>query len=167
MRPMPAVLFFLLSALSAACGGGDDSSAGPGNTPPANPPPPGTPPPPGPPPVQPPPPPPGGPPGAAPRAVKVARTTTLPTCTVHVDAANGGAADGSAASPFKTLGAAIAAASSGAVICVAAGTYPEALTPGTKFFTLAGGVQSGKDFKVRDSSVHVTKAQGNGTNTSV
>ena len=69
---------------------------------------------------------------AAPRAVKVARTTTIPACTVFVDGANAGTPDGSAANPHKTIAAAVAAAASGAVICVATGTYAEALTPGTK-----------------------------------
>jgi Right handed beta helix region len=54
------------------------------------------------------------------------------------------------------------AAETGAVICVAAGTYAEKLTPGEKHFTLAGGFQRGSGFKVRDSSVHVSKAQESG-----
>ncbi len=48
----------------------------------------------------------------------------------------------------------------GAVICVAEGTYAEQLKPGEKIFTLAGGFQRGKDFKVRDSAAYVTKATG-------
>lgn len=99
--------------------------------------------------------------------MKVARTTTIPACTVYVDAANTGAATGTAAQPHKTLAAAVAAATSGAIICVAQGTYAEALTPGTKYFTLAGGFQTGKSFAVRDSSLYVSKAQGNGTNSFV
>ena len=50
----------------------------------------------------------------------------------------------------------------GAVICVAEGTYAEQLKPGEKYFTLAGGFQRGKDFKVRDSAAYVTKATGRG-----
>ena len=52
--------------------------------------------------------------------------------------------------------------SNGAVICVAEGTYAEQLKPGEKIFTLAGGFQRGKDFKVRDSAAYVTKATGRG-----
>ena len=40
----------------------------------------------------------------------------------------------------------------GAVICVAEGVYAEQIKPGEKHFTLAGGFQRGKDFKVRDSA---------------
>lgn len=101
--------------------------------------------------------------GAAPRAVKVAKTTAVPVCTVHVDGANTGTANGGAATPYKTIAAAVTAAAAGAIICVAQGTYAEKIAPGTKYFTLAGGFQTGKDFKVRDSSVYVTKAQGDGT----
>ncbi|WP_434018734.1 hypothetical protein [Methyloceanibacter sp.] len=53
-----------------------------------------------------------------------------------------------------TIGAAIDAASPGAVICVAEGSYPEQLSPGVKYFTLAGGFQSGTDFKMRDSATY-------------
>lgn len=102
------------------------------------------------------------PPGFSPRAVKTARTTTIPACTTFVDAAASGG-DGSAGSPFKTIGAAVNAADAGAVICVAEGTYPEKLSPGAKYLTLAGGFQAGKDFKVRDSAAYVSKAQGNGS----
>src|SRR5438067_13084315 len=53
---------------------------------------------------------------AAPRAVQVARATSIPACVLFVDAANNGAADGTAAHPHKTIAAAIASASSGAII---------------------------------------------------
>jgi len=50
------------------------------------------------------------------------------TSTVYVDAAYAGAtSDGSMTSPFKTIGAAVAAASSGAVVAIAAGRYAESL----------------------------------------
>ena len=61
--------------------------------------------------------------------------------------------------------AAIASASSGAIVCVAEGTYAESMAPGVKYFTLAGGFQANRNFTVRDSSSYVSKAQGNGTNT--
>lgn len=99
---------------------------------------------------------------AIPAAVKVARTTILPDCTQHVDATAAGG-DGSAAKPYQTIAAAAAAAQSGAVICVAEGTYAESIKPGGKFFTLAGGFQSGMAFKVRDSAAYVTKAKGLGS----
>ena len=93
----------------------------------------------------------------------VARATAIPVCTGFVDAAFAGTSNGTAAAPHKTIAAAVGPAASGAIICVAAGTYAETITPGVKFFTLAGGFQSGKDFKVRDSSLYVSKAQGAGT----
>lgn len=102
--------------------------------------------------------------GGVPRAVLVARTTTIPACTLYVDAANTGTADGTVANPFATLNAAVSAASNDAVICVAQGTYAEELAPQDKYFTLAGGFQSGMNFTVRDSALYVTKAQGNTTN---
>ncbi len=110
-------------------------------------------------------PPAGSPAAGVPHAVKVARTTSIPACAVFVDAASTEAADGTAGRPHTTLAAALTSANDGAIICVAEGTYAEALTPGTKYFTLAGGFQSKTDFKVRDSSTHVSKAQGNGANT--
>lgn len=99
---------------------------------------------------------------SAPRAVEVARATTIPACTLFVDAASSGSGDGTARKPHKTIAAAVAAADPGAVICVAEGTYAENLSPGEKYFTLAGGFQRGKDFKVRDSAAYVTKATGRG-----
>jgi hypothetical protein len=100
------------------------------------------------------------PPGSAPRAVTVARTTEIPACTSFVDAVASGRGEGTAQRPHKTIAAAVAAAGNGAIICVAEGTYPEQLKPGEKSFTLAGGFQRGKDFKVRDSAAYVTRATG-------
>ena len=94
-------------------------------------------------------------------AVRVARATAIPDCTVFVDAASGGS-EGTAQSPHKTIAAAVEAAEAGAVICVAEGTYAEQIAPGEKYFTLAGGFQSGSDFKVRDSAEHVSRAKGDG-----
>src|SRR5262249_40821126 len=49
--------------------------------------------------------------------------------TVFVDAAYaGGASDGSMARPWTAVGDAVAAASSGAVVAIAAGSYPEVVT---------------------------------------
>jgi hypothetical protein len=50
------------------------------------------------------------------------------------------------------------------VICVAEGTYAEEVVPGTKYFTLAGGFQSGQSFRVRDSAQYVSRAMGDRTN---
>lgn len=97
-----------------------------------------------------------------PRAVQVARATTIPVCTAFVDAAASKDGDGSAGNPRRTIGAAVEAAAPGAVICIAEGVYPEQIAPGEKYFTLAGGFQRGSSFKVRDSATYVTKAQGKG-----
>src|SRR4051812_26355573 len=45
-----------------------------------------------------------------PRAVTVARTTEIPGCSLHVDAAVAGRGDGTAQRPHKTIAAAVAAA---------------------------------------------------------
>ncbi len=103
----------------------------------------------------------GGPPGNAPRAVPTAGTKEIPECTSFVDAASSGG-QGTATAPYETIAEAVAAADNGAIICVAEGTYAEELAPGEKYFTLAGGFQKGKEFKVRDSSRYVSKAQGSG-----
>lgn len=100
--------------------------------------------------------------GSLPR-LAVARTTAIPACTVYVDGAVTGTPAGTVSNPYRTIAAAIAAASNGAVICVAQGTYAETLMPGEKYFTLAGGFQSMKAFAVRDSSLYVSKGKGNGT----
>ena len=84
---------------------------------------------------------------SVPHAVKVARTTAIPGCTMYVDAASKGG-DGTAGKPYKTIAAAVEAAQPGAVICVAEGSYAEQIAPGEKYFTLAGGFQRGSDFKV-------------------
>jgi hypothetical protein len=98
---------------------------------------------------------------SAPHAGPTAGTTEMPKCSSYVDAT--GAGEGTAASPFKTIGAAVEAAENNEVICVAEGTYSgEELAPGEKFFTLAGGFQTGKDFMVRDSARYVSKVKGGG-----
>ena len=99
--------------------------------------------------------------GAVLEAVKVARATAIPACTLFVDAASA-SGDGSAEKPFKTIVSAIEAATAGAVICVAQGSYADQLKPGEKYVTLAGGFQHGQQFKVRDSAAYVSKAVGKG-----
>ena len=91
----------------------------------------------------------------------VARATKIPACTSFVDAAAKGG-DGTAEKPFRTIAKAIATAAPAAVICVAQGVYLETLSAGEKDFTLSGGFQSGKNFKIRDSATFVSKAQGKG-----
>lgn len=96
-----------------------------------------------------------------PSAVSSAGTTDMPDCTSYVDPTGGG--EGGAASPFTTIATAVDAARNGAVICVAEGAYTgEELAPGEKYFTLAGGFQSGSDFRVRDSAQYVSKVEGSG-----
>jgi hypothetical protein len=98
-----------------------------------------------------------------PHAVRVARATTIPVCSVHVDASALPGGNGSAARPHKTISAAVQASAGGAVICVAEGVYQEEIKPGDKPFTLAGGFQGGSGFAVRDSAKYVSHAKGNGT----
>jgi hypothetical protein len=99
--------------------------------------------------------------GSAPHAGSTAGTTEIPKCSSYVDAT--GAGEGTAASPSKTIGAAVEAAENNEIICVAEGMYSgEELAPGEKFFTLAGGFQTGKDFMVRDSAKYVSKVKGGG-----
>lgn len=94
--------------------------------------------------------------------VTEARTTTIPACTLHVDGAARLGGDGSAARPHRSIASAVEAAEPGAIICVAEGVYPARLTPGDKYFTLAGGFQRNADFKVRDSAAYVSKLKGDG-----
>jgi len=96
------------------------------------------------------------------RAVAVARATTIPACTVFVDAAAPARGTGSVDKPHKTIAAAVSAADDGAIICVAEGTYAESIEPGEKGVTLAGGFQRGAAFKVRDSARYVSHARGKG-----
>lgn len=96
-----------------------------------------------------------------PRAVAVAQATAIPACTHYVDAMSSGAADGSLARPYATLGAAVLAAPSGATICVAEGVYRESLAPAEKFLHLSGGFRRG--FRERDSARFISKAQGPGS----
>ena len=98
---------------------------------------------------------------SVPHAVKVARATAIPGCTLYVDAASKGG-DGTAGKPFKKIADAVKAVQPGAVLCVAEGSYAETLAPGEKYFTLAGGFQRGQNFKVRDSAKYVSKAMGKG-----
>ena len=97
-----------------------------------------------------------------PSPVAVARATDIPDCTLFVDAMTGKDGDGSVENPHATIAAAVAAAPSAAIICVAEGTYAEEIKPGEKAFTLAGGFQSGSGFKQRDSAAYVAKAVGKG-----
>ena len=98
-----------------------------------------------------------------PRAVDIARTITIPACTLFVDAATSPPSDGTRKKPFATIGAAVQAVGGEAVVCVAEGTYREQVRLAGKRLTLAGGFESGSGFAVRDSAAHVSKAEGDGT----
>lgn len=99
---------------------------------------------------------------AIPRAVSIARATAIPRCALFVDAAAQQNGNGTVASPFRTITAAVSAAAAGGVICVSEGIYPEELQPGEKPIVLAGGFQRGSRFSVRNSAAFVSKAQGRG-----
>jgi hypothetical protein len=58
--------------------------------------------------------------------------------TVYVDASFGGASDGTAAAPFTTIQAGVDAATDGAIVAVAPGTYAEKVTIGGKRVRLWG-----------------------------
>ena len=96
------------------------------------------------------------------RSVTVARATAIPACTSFVDAASSVKGSGTAEQPYNTIAAAVEAVESGAVICVAEGTYAEEIAPGEKYFTLAGGFQGGQRFKVREFSQIRKSCQGKG-----
>lgn len=98
-----------------------------------------------------------------PRAVDIARTTTIPACTLFVDAAATPSGDGTREKPFATIQAAVEAAAGEAVVCVAEGTYREQVRLAARRLTLAGGFESGSGFTVRDSAMHPSKAEGDGT----
>jgi len=100
--------------------------------------------------------------GTSPRPASTAGTTEIPKCTSYVDASAGGGS-GTASAPFDTIAQAVTSASNGAIICVAEGNYAEKIKPGTKAFTIAGGFQTGKEFKVRDSAQYPSKATGDGS----
>ena len=99
---------------------------------------------------------------AIPRAVKVARATEIPACTLVRRRGRQERRWNSAIPAQDDRRRGRPPRESGAVICVAEGTYAEQIEPADKFFTLAGGFQRGSGFKVRDSAKYVSKAQGKG-----
>lgn len=94
--------------------------------------------------------------------VSVAKTTRIPACTVFVDTRTAGTGAGTVSNPYRRIASAVASAAEGAIICVAEGAYPERIVAGTRGFTLAGGFQTGKAFKVRNSATYVSLARGRG-----
>lgn len=70
---------------------------------------------------------------------------TMPSAagTVFVDPSASGGEDGSKGAPFRTIGKAFAAAGSGGVVWVAAGTYKETLTVPAKDLKVYGGFAAG------------------------
>jgi hypothetical protein len=91
---------------------------------------------------------------------------------LHVDADNGGAEQGTAKAPYRTISAAIAAAGSDTAILVARGSYGEQVAVNGKTLELVGGYPGGSaadysggaggDFSARDPAVHVTTIDGSG-----
>ncbi len=75
------------------------------------------------------------------------------------------AEDGSRATPFSTIGAALAAASDGDTIAVAAGDYPELVQVRDRTLNLFGGYSA--DFSERDPTTNVTSIIGDGTDSVV
>jgi hypothetical protein len=90
------------------------------------------------------------------------------TSWLYVDHEAGGAGDGSAASPFSTIGEALAAAEDGAGIRIAPGAYPEALDFAVRTVSLVGdgGVASIGDGTSTALTLS-TGAQLSGTNLSL
>ncbi len=78
----------------------------------------------------------------------------------HVNAANTGQQDGSAAQPFKTVQQAIDAAANNDVIAVAGGNYPQNIKVSEKAVRLYGGYASG--FKTRDPAANPSHLRGDG-----
>ena len=75
--------------------------------------------------------------------------------------AGSGARDGTAAAPYATVGNAIAAATRGTVVQVAAGIYDESLViTDVTGLRLVGGFPAGGDFSSRDARQHETVLQG-------
>lgn len=91
---------------------------------------------------------------------------------LHVDANNSGAEQGTAQAPYRTISAAIAAASSSTAILVAKGSYSEQVTISGKTLELIGGYPGGSaadysgggggDFSGRDPAANVTTIDGSG-----
>ena len=95
-----------------------------------------------------------------PRAVQIARTTAIPACTAFVDAASAGGA-GTAQAPHKTIAAAVAAAPTGAIICVAEGIYAEQLDAGRQSTSRSPAASSAaRTSRCATLRAYVTKAQG-------
>jgi len=82
---------------------------------------------------------------------------------ICVDGSAAGTGNGSAANPYKTIQAAVNAASNGDIIKVAKGTYAEAVKIEQKKVQLLGGYAGGGDFNTANPQTNVTII--NGTNT--
>ena len=71
--------------------------------------------------------------------IPLACAATAEAADVHVDGRNGGATDGSAARPHRSIQAAVNAAAPGDVIKIARGTYPEAVDVDVPNLAFEGG----------------------------
>lgn len=85
----------------------------------------------------------GGPALSTMSCPELAMPIAAATTTLYVDAAGTGAEDGTKASPFRTVAKAFTAATSGAVVHVAAGTYKENLSVPNKDLVVFGGFAPG------------------------
>ena len=77
-----------------------------------------------------------------------------------VDGSAGSSGNGSASSPYKTIQAAVNAASNGDVIKVAKGTYSEAVKIEQKKVQLLGGFAGSGNFNTADPKTNVTVIKG-------
>lgn len=90
-----------------------------------------------------------------------AAASTAPAAELYVNANAAGVEVGTPESPYRTVGAAVAAAVDGDIIRVAAGTYVESVRIEGKAITLQGGFSSAW---VRDPATNVTTLAGPGGN---
>ena len=79
---------------------------------------------------------------------------------ICVDGSVGSSGNGSVSSPYKTIQAAINAASNGDIIQVAKGTYPEAIQITQKKVQLLGGFAGNGNFTSSDPQANVTIIAG-------
>ncbi|PIE17296.1 MAG: hypothetical protein CSA65_09325 [Proteobacteria bacterium] len=76
---------------------------------------------------------------------------------LHVDASSSGAEQGTAKAPYRSISAAVSAASNNTAILVAKGNYNEKVSINGKVIELIGGYPGGGDFGSRDPATNVTR----------
>ena len=79
---------------------------------------------------------------------------------IHVDGSVSGSGNGSTSSPYKTIQAAVNAASNGDIIKVAKGTYAEAVEIKQKKVQLLGGFAGGGNYGTANPQANVTTING-------